>query len=132
VRQLPDDIPAAVPAFLLVALGVPGLVGTIRGRPLGWQAAQLFGGLLAMGATILVMALLLTGRFPESLLLLLCGLLIVFGLSRPAAMKYFDLYCGHCRTAKVRPADIWFRTVVCRKCGRSWKPHSRVDPSVFE
>jgi hypothetical protein len=131
VRLLPD-IFAAAPSLLMVALGVPAVVGTIRGRPLGWQAARVFGGLLAMGATLLVMALFFTGRFPMSPLLLLCGLLIVIGLSPPAAMRYFDLYCGSCKTPDVRADDIWIHAVTCRKCGRSWKPHTRVDPEVFD
>lgn len=124
-----------VPALAVGGLGLVILVGMLRARSLAWQAARLMGSIATLGGAA---AVVVSGAFhpdlvPGAALFLGCGALVVAGLVRPDAMRYFDLRCVDCRTNDVRPVGLWFDAVECRTCGRRWKPHEvRVDPSVFD
>lgn len=129
-----DGIP--VQGFVSFALGVVFVVFLARGHPLARQWAQYIALILALVAVIFATSF-LRGAPPASafglVLSSVFALLLFWGLSGSEARKFFDLYCGHCRSFKVRAKGLLFNRIRCRKCGRVWKVHDpRVDADVFD
>jgi len=129
--------PAPRQSFALAGLTIVFIVFLARGHPLARQWAQYVGLLLLLGAivfafpgapawpdTVFWMAVLFTGGI---------GAVLLWGLSGPDARMFFDIYCRHCRSFKIRPKGLLFNRVRCRGCGRIWRVHDpRIDAEVFD
>jgi hypothetical protein len=131
---LPDAPPQA---GVFGVLSVVFVIFLARGHPLARQWAQYIAAILLVVA-ITLGALMAPERADPAWwigfgLTGLIGAALLWGLSGPEARKFFDLYCGHCKSYKVRAASLLFNLIKCRECGRKWDVHdSRVDAEVFD
>ncbi len=117
-----------VGAFAFAAVCAAFLLWLTCGHPLARRVA-LFA---AWGALLLGAWAVFDGEVVRARLVPV-SVAVVVGLTNSTARRFFDLHCYTCQDSRVRPRGVLCRRIICRECGREWKPHEeRSDLTAFD
>ena len=111
--------------FAAVVLGVLWW-GILRGYRLAWLWGRYLTLFLALLVAISVGVGLWKGQLPWRIAAVLAVGMVVplattsMALGRPAALRWFDLYCPRCQAPAARGKDFLFRQARCAACKNVW------------